>query len=62
MVPPGMPPRPQHPEQPGQLNKLTRSQCPLDLDRVGTYHHHRVPPSTKGLPFQLAKVGGGRRA
>ena len=43
---------------PGQ-RKSTTSQDPVDLDRVRTYHQHRVPPSTKQRPSLPVKDSGG---
>jgi hypothetical protein len=41
-----------------RATQLTDAKEPVDLDQVGTYHQHRVPPSTKRRPSHPAKDVG----
>jgi hypothetical protein len=55
---PGIAPRPQLTTT-ARAAQFTATKEPVDLDRVRTYHQHRVPPSTKRRPSLPPKEWGG---
>src|SRR5215218_7606919 len=65
---PGVPPRAQ--PAAARTHQLTRAQPPIDLNRVGTYHHHWVHlhapstalPSGQGTGRAVALLGHGQPA